>query len=290
MNPRRASKTAEVVAAVRAAHLLYDFPVVFHDPYAIDLTSRMWRFFARHHLAYRFVAEYLLKALRPVRGQILGRARYCDELLERAIQGGIRQCVIVGAGLDSLAIRRPDLAKMLTIYELDHPRSQETKRQRLASIVAATPTNLVYVPVDFEHSTVVQALNTTSYQLQAPAFFSWLGTTLYLSEEAVIATLADIAAHAATGSEVLVDYSLSEHLLSGIDREELIALKKFVVRLGEPFRANFTPDDLEAKVKKLGYRILEHLSYEDQRRRFFSGRPDDLRPSAFSNFLHLAVE
>lgn len=289
MNPRRASKTAEVVAAVRAAHLLYDSPVVFRDPYAIDLTSRMWRFLARHRLAYRFVAEYLLKVLRPIRGQILGRARYCDELLDSAIQRGIRQCVIVGAGLDSLALRRRDLESILTIYELDHPNSQRLKQQRLASITRARPKNLVYVPVDFEHSTVVQALQSTPFRLNEPAFFSWLGTTLYLSEDAIFATLNDIVTHAAPGSEVLLDYSLSDHLLTGTDREELIALKKFVTRLGEPFRAHFSPEDLAAQVTRIGYRVLEHLSYRDQCTRFFSDRHDDLRPAAFSHFLHLAV-
>lgn len=289
MNPRRASKTAEVVAAVRAAHLLYDAPVVFTDPYAIHLTSPLWRFLARHRLAYRFVAECLLKVLRPVRGQILGRARYCDELLDAAIKRGITQCIIVGAGLDSLALRRPDLADTLTIYELDHPNSQAVKRQRLQGISNKLPHNLVFVPADFERVTVLHALQSTAFQTKEPAFFSWLGTTLYLSPEAIFATLTDIATHAAPSSELLLDYSMSDHLLTGIDKKELIALKKYVARLGEPFRANFSPDELVAKVTDLGYRILEHLSYRDQCARFFSNRSDDLRPAAFSNFLHLAV-
>ena len=118
MNARRASKTAEVVAAVRAAHLLYDTPVVVSDPYAIDLTNNIWRSLVRHRVAYQFVAGRLLKVLRPIRGQILGRARYCDELLDATIKRGVKQCVIVGAGLDSLALRRSELAKTLTVYEL----------------------------------------------------------------------------------------------------------------------------------------------------------------------------
>lgn len=289
MKTRRASKTAEVVAAVRAAHLLYDTPIIFRDPYAIDLTSRTWRILARHRLAYRFVAERLLKVLRPVRGQILGRARYCDELLDAAMQHGMKQCVIVGAGLDSLALRRRDLADILSIYELDHPASQAVKRQRLVSVAEQPPQNLVFVPVDFEHSTVMQALRSTSFQMQEPAFFSWLGTTLYLSADAIFATLGDIAAHAAAGSELLLDYSLSDHLLTGTDRAELDALKKFVARRGEPFRANFSPDELRAKVTALGYRVIGNLSYQDQWARYFANRHDDLRPAAFSNFLHLAV-
>ena len=289
MKTRRASKTADVVAAVRAAHLLYDTPIIFRDPYAIDLTSRTWRILARHRLAYRFVAERLLKVLRPVRGQILGRARYCDELLDAAMQRGMKQCVIVGAGLDSLALRRRDLADILTIYELDHPASQAVKRQRLGSVAEQPSQNLVFVPVDFEHSTVMQALRSTSFQMQEPAFFSWLGTTLYLSADAIFATLGDIAAHAAAGSEILLDYSLSDYLLTGTDRAELDALKKFVARRGEPFRANFSPDELRAKVTALGYRVIGNLSYQDQWARYFANRHDDLRPAAFSNFLHLAV-
>src|SRR5262249_1613446 len=122
MRAGRHSRTAEWVAAMRAAHLMYDRPIVFADPLAIRLTSHGWRCALSAPLLYRTA----IRALGIARGRatFLARARYTEEKLDTAMQNGITQYVILGAGLDSFAWRRPDLAARLKVYELDHPDSQ----------------------------------------------------------------------------------------------------------------------------------------------------------------------
>ena len=158
MAPNRASKTAEAVAAARAAHFFYDDPIVFRDPFAIQLTSPIWRTIVNNRFLHWLVIVKLLSLLRPIHGWVLARARYNEEQLDKAIAKGIKQYVIIGAGLDSFVLRRPELADKLKVFELDHPASQEIKRQRLLDITGSIPKNLVFVPVDFKKATIADAL------------------------------------------------------------------------------------------------------------------------------------
>jgi methyltransferase (TIGR00027 family) len=289
MRPDRASKTAEIAAAVRAAHLIYDRPVVFRDAYALAFTSPFWRTIARSRILYGLVVKRILAVLRPVHGQILGRARYCEDQLERAIASGVCQYVIIGAGLDSFALRRPDLVDRLTVFELDSPASQKSKRRRVIEVSGNIPKNLVFVPVDFERETAAQALRKSSFNPGAAAFFSWLGTTHYLSPGAVFATLGSVAQYAAKGSQIVFDYSVHDELLCGNNRTEVDALKRFVAKHGEPIVSSFDPEKFLQDVCQVGFSLIEDLSHNELMMRYFSGRRDDLRPAAFSHVAHFRV-
>ncbi len=134
MEKGKPSRTAEFVAAVRAAHLLYDRPLLFEDPFALQLTSVTWRAICENRLLHWLVMKKILGALRPLHGQILARSRYAEDQLDKAISAGVRQYVLIGAGLDSFALRRQDVISSLKVYELDHPatqmRSPNISRQR----------------------------------------------------------------------------------------------------------------------------------------------------------------
>jgi len=148
MEKGQRSRTAEFAAAVRAAHLLYGRPLLFEDPFAIQLTSATWRAICGNRLLHWLVMKKILGALRPVHGQVLARSRYAEEQLEKSISAGIRQYVLIGAGLDSFALRRQDVLSSLKVYELDHPATQTAKRERLSRLRIPLPTNLEFVPVD----------------------------------------------------------------------------------------------------------------------------------------------
>lgn len=289
MKAGQRSRTADAIAAVRAAHLFYDRPVIFEDPFAIHLTSFPWRIVGKSRLLYWLVAKKIFGALRPVHAQLLARSRYAEDQLEKAIAAGVNQYVLLGAGLDSFALRRRDLATAVKVYEVDHPASQMTKRKRLARLHVDMPENLEFVPVDFEQETVAEALARSSYVRERPAFFSWLGTTQYLTREAVMNTLRSIAAFAVPSSEIVLTYLIPLELVAPGDRAAVEKAARFAARRGEPFISFFDPRMFPQEVGALGFELVENLSPLEQKARYFAARTDDLRLLSDAYFAHFRV-
>lgn len=233
------------------------------------------------------VFDWLLRALRPVGAQIVARSRYAEDVLERAVAAGVRQYVIVGAGFDSFALRRRDLESTLRVFELDHPDTQQAKRERLSRV--GLTGNLEFVAADLERETVADALSRSSFERERPAFFSWLGTTPYLSNSATRKTLASIGRFAATGSGVVFDYLVPDHLLLEPDKLTVEKLKQFTARQGEPLVGAFHPEELEAMLASAGFELVENLTAAQQEQRYFAHRRDGLRPMPASFFAHARV-
>lgn len=278
MQANRRSRTAEWIAAIRAAHLRYDRPVVFEDPLAIHLTSGGWRWIVNNPLLYWLV----VRAMRTsrARGTFLARARYTEEKLESAMLRGIDQYVILGAGLDSFAWRRGDLAGKLRIFELDHPASQLAKRRRLEDLGFPVPGNLELIPVDLGRETVAEALVRSGYHHDRRSFFSLLGTVQYIAREAVINTLRSIASAAAPGSELVLTYIQPRECVEPAQQPTFDRMLRFAARQGEPFVSLFDPATFPAEVSTLGYSLLENCSPLEQALKYFAGRSDDLQPSS----------
>jgi methyltransferase (TIGR00027 family) len=210
----RPSHTAMVSALMRAAHPFIDgAPYIFDDPWAARLiglpdeaTLREALSSLETELSRRGAPALTQTWIRTARLCGALRDRVADDQLSSAVaRRGVRQCVILGAGFDSCAHRRTDLASV-QIFEVDHPATQAQKRARLQELAINTPANLSYVPVDFEapHSLLTQLLD-SGYRADQPTFFSWLGVIWYLSENALNQRLREIAT-SAPGSEVVFDY------------------------------------------------------------------------------------
>ncbi|MDJ0866042.1 MAG: SAM-dependent methyltransferase [Myxococcota bacterium] len=289
MRAEQRSKTADGAAAIRAAHRLYGAPLVFDDAFAVELTSPGWRRICESRTLYWLVMEKLLGALRPISAQVLSRARYAEDCLDEAVAAGIEQYVLIGGGLDSFALRRPDLASRLAVFELDHPNTQRAKRERLASLGYQMPDQHTFVPIDFEKEGVATALGRSAFSGEKRSFFSWLGTAPYLTGDAVFGVLQAVASVAAPGSELVFDYAVPEQLLDDADRPTAERLRRFTERRGEPLVSAFEPQLLCERVGKLGYRVLENLAPAEQQRRYFAGRSDGLRAWSGSYYLRLAV-
>jgi len=287
MKKGRPSRTAEVAAAMRARHCLYESPVIFQDPFALDFTGPTWRTIIVTRPLRWLVFERLLRALRPVGAQVVARSRYAEDVLERSIAAGVRQYVVVGAGFDSFALRRRDLESKLRIFELDHPDTQQAKRERLGRV--GLPGNLEFVAVDFERETVADALTRSTFEREQPAFFSWLGTTPYLSHSATRQTLAAIARFAATGSGLVFDYLIPDTLLLEPDRLTVEKLKRLTQRQGEPLVGALDPRELKEMLASVGFEFVENLTAVQQEQRYFANRRDGLRPGPASCFAHVRV-
>ena len=275
MRRGEASQTAMGAAGMRAAHLAGPGPHVFEDPWALELTSEMYRELAEQGALADFFPKL---GLGVIQGQIVGRAAWNEEALDAAVQRGVTQMVVLGAGLDSTALRRPELLERVRIFELDHPDTQSYKLARLDELGVAPDPRVHFVAVDFEKESVDAALARAGVDPAAPAFLTWLGVVTYLSREDVLRALAGIRAACAVGSEVALDYPISPEALAPDARALFEQIAEASVELGEPRRATYDPATLRADVEALGYACVEDLSSEDHRARYFGDRDDGLRP------------
>jgi methyltransferase (TIGR00027 family) len=215
MDEGQPSATATIAAMMRAAHLLWDDdPKILQDHLALGLSgveheaalhATLGAFQAEQ--ARRSMPEFAQALLRDMRALLVMRQRYTEDELGKALEQGVTQYVILGAGLDSFVYRRPDVAAVLRVFEVDHPATQQWKRARLRALHIDPPSHLTFVPLDFEQHTLADGLRAGGQRPERPTFVSWLGVTMYLTEEAVFETLRYVASFA-PGSEIVFHYSL----------------------------------------------------------------------------------
>ena len=277
---RRASKTAVLVAAIRASHLRWDHPPVFSDQYALQMTTPFWRLVATNRLLNRLIVHRVLGVFRPIHTENILRIRYAEERLQEAVGAGVGQYVILGAGLDTFALRHAELGDRLRIFEVDHPSSQAMKRARVVAINGSVPANLTFVAVDFETDRLDEELTRAGFDANAPAFFSWLGTTYYLTREAIRDTLERLAAVAASGSRIVLDYKYPRRLIPEDSLLFADKIDQFVAKRGEPMRSTFAPEELTAELARAGFSQLDSVPPDEQARRYLQGRTDLPPPAA----------
>lgn len=274
MDAGRRTTTADYATMFRAAHLRFDDrPSIFEDPIAFDILDPAFRGFLRFPLAFRFVQA--LWPLRSARTQILVRSRYAEDRLAEAIRRGVRQYVILGAGFDTYALRRPSSDPPLAIFELDLEENQDAKRDRLRDLGQPPPACVRYAPIDFETGSVREVLRDACFDEGQPAFFSWLGVVHYLTRPSVARTLRQIADCAADGSELVFDYRLDAPL-SGSGEKERRQVTLATQTRGEAMHAAFGPEEIAGFAERNGWSLLEDLSPKEQRRRYLAGRADRL--------------
>ena len=275
---------------MRAAHLLYHHPVVFNDPYALHLTSPALRRVCQNRF-FRWLLsrEFISESLRPITAQVVSRVRYAEEKLEQAVSKGISQYVIIAAGFDSFCLRRPDFSAGLQIYEIDHPATQQIKQKRLAEIVDSSPEGVEFLAVDLEKQTIADALSDSSFLKDERAFFSWLGTVPYLSEDAVFNVLRDLVSFAARGSEIVFDYSIPTYMWAQEELQALGRILRIIGRRGEPVKSFFEPDAFPDTVSHLGYHIFENISPTELNKKYFLDRSDGLMIHSAAYNIHAEI-
>jgi methyltransferase (TIGR00027 family) len=268
MEEARPSRTALRVALRRAAHQLYDAqPLVFDDPIAVPI------------LGDTYAEELHRTPTRPdrpfsvaLRAFLVARSRYAEDNLARALARGVTQYVLLGAGLDTFAHRNPH--PHLRVFEVDHPATQQWKRELLATGDMPAPANLTYVPVDFERQSLPEQLNSTGFNPLNATFFAWLGVVPYLTLEAFRFTINFIAAQP-DGTGVVLDYSQPRSALPFLEKLAHDSLASRVQLAGEPFQLFFTPTEIASELT--AFRDLEDLGSSQINARYFTGRTDNLK-------------
>jgi methyltransferase (TIGR00027 family) len=194
--------------------------------------------------------------------------------------------VVVGAGLDSFALRRHDLMKSLTVFELDHPATQHVKRERLAQLDVELPKAFEFVPIDFERESLEEALARSSFSPERRSFHSWMGTVAYLSDEAIFGTLRSIARASAAGSELVLDFACRMEDMSPEHHPAIEKLLRYTARRGEPLIGFHEPADFVRRVTQLGFELVELVPPEDHEPRFLASGRYGVRTIPFSYFAH----
>lgn len=251
------SKTALATTYARAYHQIADRPLILTDPIAARLLGVTSNELSESDEPVEdrpgSGASY-----RPRRLFFAARARFAEDRVAAAVAAGVRQVVILGAGMDTFAYRNPH--PDLRIFEVDHPATQTWKEQRLAAAGIDHPETLTFVPVDFETQALATELESAGFIRDHPAVFVWLGVVFYLTPDTARTTLEYIAGQARP-VEVILDYLQPADTEE--DRAQLEARANRLAAAGEPWFSYFTPDDIAAQLRGLGFTDLEDHSAAD---------------------------
>ncbi len=272
--PDRTAKpdtTAVRVALWRALHVEVDSPPpVLADTVGLRIAAPDdgWR--QRPDMDPQFT--------RPFRASIVARARFIEDLVVEQASRGVGQYVLLGAGLDTFAQRRPEIASRLKVFEVDQPGPQTWKRQRLIELGYGLPDWLRFVPVDFEAGDVWRdRLTASGFDAGQPAVVASTGVSMYLTKEAVAAMLRQVAA-LAPGSTFATTFLLPLELADPDVRPGLEMAEKGARASGTRFISFFTPAEMLALAREAGFGQAQHISAADLTRRYFMARTDGLRP------------
>jgi methyltransferase (TIGR00027 family) len=274
--------TAVRVALWRALHLEVDPPPhVLEDEIGLKLVAPDdgWRH--RPDMDPHFTSRF--------RASIVARARFIEDMVVERAGRGVGQYVILGAGLDSFAQRRPEIASSLTVFEVDPPGPQAWKRRRLIELGFGIPEWLRLVPVDFEAGDAWwQRLAAAGFDSGQPAIVASTGVSMYLTKDAIAATLRQIAA-LAPGSMLAMTFLLPLELADPEVRPGLQLAEKGARASGTPFISFFTPTEMLALAREAGFREVQHVSAATLAQRYFAGRTDGFRPPNNSEELLVAM-
>ncbi len=261
MKPNEPSRTAQMIARQRAAHQVLDHGSILYDPFAMKILREDERD------VLQFANQHPLASI----GRLFSaaRSRIAEDALSRAVERGVRQIVILGAGLDTFALRNPHGAFEIRIYEVDHPATQAGKLERLAEAQIALPPWLILVPVDFERDDVGEKLVAAGFQQNAPAFFTWLGVVPYLTEGAIGRTLDYMAS--IQGSEVVFDYMEPAEAFSEELRQIEKARAEQLAKIGERSDSRFEPAGIAAILRSHGFCAIEDINFQQIASRFGHG-------------------
>lgn len=272
-----ADSTAVRVALWRALHVQVDaLPHVFEDEVGLRLAAPAEDWRRRPDMDPEFT--------RPFRASIVARSRFIEDLVFEHAACGVSQYVILGSGLDTFAQRRPDVAARMRVFEVDRPAHQAWKRERLMNLGFGVPEWLRLVPVDFEAGAWWGQLAAAGFDTARAAVVACAGVSMYLTRDAIAATLRQVAA-LAPGSALAMTFLLPLELMDPDMRAGFQLAAKGAQASGTPFISFFAPSEMLSLAREAGFKDARHVSTADLTNRYFKGRTDGLRLSSGEEFL-----
>jgi methyltransferase (TIGR00027 family) len=267
VRPKGPSRTARGAAIHRAVHQRLEGGAIFADVFAASILDDETR--ARLDEAAADLSQ------RPMRLFIAARSRFSEDALAACVARGVRQVVALGAGLDTFSLRNPYAAQDVRVFEVDHPATQQWKRQRLKQAAFTIPASLTFAPVDFERQSLGDGLAMAGFRADRPAFFQWLGVVPYLTRQAFSTTLDFIAG--LPESEVVFDYAEPFENYPAERREHVMAIADGAAARGEPWLGLYQPADISEMLRSKGFRMVEDLGLAELTERFYGALKQGIR-------------
>ena len=257
MKPDEPSRTAFLIARQRAAHQVLDRGSILYDPFALKILGE-------DEKNLQFANEHPVASI----GRLFtaARSRIAEDALSRAVEKGTRQIVILGAGLDTFALRNPHCVPQIRIYEVDHPATQAWKRRHLVEAQIDVPPWLIFVPVDFERDDLGEQLAAAGFQRNSAAFFTWLGVVPYLTQDAIRRTLDYMAS--IPNSEVVFDYLEPPEAFSEELRQIERARNEQLEKMNERSASRFDPAGIAAILHSHGFCAMVDIDFQEIVSRF----------------------
>lgn len=301
MKKNESSLTSLISAFGRAYHSKYDTPKIFDDFIASDLITQEEfanirenmingiKFF-NHEIANRFHdhPDEILKWITQVQlsPTPLARATYCENVLFHEMLLGVKQYVILGAGLDTFCFRYPELKDRLEIFEVDYPATQDFKKRRLANANYQIPDNLHFISMDFTKEFTVQNLDEKGFMPNKKTFFSLLGVSYYLTKEENANLLNKLFTKVSSGSSIVFDYADNKLFEEKGRANRVQNMVQMASSSGEPMKSCFTYVEMEKMLENSGLLIYEHLSPDTINNKFFRNRTDYLSAFETIHYIH----
>lgn len=275
--PAEPDSTAVRVALWRALHPKLDnLPFILEDNVGLELADPDEGWEQRQDMDPEFTKRLRLS--------IVMRSRYIEDLVMEQFSHGVRQYVILGAGLDTFVQRRSEFASKLKIFEIDRFEPQEWKKQRLIELGFGIPDNLIFVPDDFDKESWWDKLLSYGFEPSQTSVIVSTGVSPYISKSATKDTLQNFA-NVAPGSKLAMSFLLPIDLIEEEDQMLMEISAKGAKASGTPFVSFYKPSEIIDLAKDVGFQKVEHVSVRDMRKRYFTGREDHLLPASGEEFL-----
>jgi methyltransferase (TIGR00027 family) len=270
--------TAFRVAQLRAVHQILDRPLIFEDPFAERILGGP---------VQEDLSRFNEPLFRGIHTSVVLRSRFAEDEWKKSYAMGLRQYVTLGAGLDTIAFKFGHLPG-LKIFEVDLPETQAWKRECLQAAGMVQPPSLSFVPMDFETVSLDQRLAEAGFFASSPAFFAWLGVTMYIDSASIFDTLQFISS-CARKSTVIFDYCVDPAQLSPSELKTFEIISRKVREQGELWKTTFDPASLVEKLRSFGFATVEDFGPEILNERYLSDREDGLRKSGVTRFVRAEI-
>jgi len=306
MEPETFSRTALMAALIRAIHAKHHSPKIFEDPFAAQLLNDDDREFCESVMLNaleehapsvdidaigRDVVLTKVVSMVGASANALSRARYAEDILQELLSEGIKQYILLGAGLDTFALRTAIQPKDLIVFEVDHPPTQTFKKNRIVAAGFEIPPCVQFVPCDFTNTRIDEALSANEkFSKQVRSFFNWMGVTYYLSRTTIVDTLHAIRCVSSGGSSLVLDFIDSDAFDPDKLSERAKPIVATVASLGEPLLSVLSATSLDKDLSECGFRLRELLSPVEIQTRYFVGRADGMCAAEHINYAWLTAD
>jgi methyltransferase (TIGR00027 family) len=266
MRDGQPSQTARGAAAYRAIHQDLEGGAIFKDPFASRILDQE---------TVAALSEIAADdSVRPWRLFIAARSRFSEDTMADCITCGMRQVVVLGAGLDTFALRNPYAGLGVRVFEVDYPATQVWKRDRIKAAGLVEPPSLVFAPANFEQESLAEGLTRAGFKLDEPAFFQWLGVVPYLTKDTFCSTLKFISA--VPQAAVVFDYAEPFQNYPIERRASVMATAERAAARGEPWLSFFDPVELLRVLRGEGFKEIEDLGLPEIANRFYGALGRDV--------------